>query len=61
LILSVVVSESPSTCTPTWIFKSPDINSWNKSPTSSINALRFSSTSGLVSIGWRKFLKFFIY
>ncbi len=52
---SVGVSELPSTSPPTWIFTSLDINSWNKSLTSSINALRFSSKSTrLVSIGWRK-------
>ena len=52
LIASVVVSESPSTCTPTWIFKNRNFNSRNKSPTSSITAIRFSSKSTrLVSIG----------
>jgi hypothetical protein len=45
LITLVVVSESPSTCPSTWIITSRDINSRNKSPTSSIIALRFSTST----------------
>jgi hypothetical protein len=45
LITLVVVSESPSTWPSTRIITSRDINSRNKPPTSSIIALRFSSTS----------------